>query len=153
MKYNKEEYKAKNSKGIIVPENKQRELYMWNVPKHLRKQYLSQKVSEKEMDRIYGKTKWDLLANRRRPQVTVPEPFNFNHPTGKKYRDYYLDDLLEEKRVEKEKVESFRFVANKIPKSTYGNYFRKLQEKEEAKRQYWDDLSKLNRKRETHTEA
>lgn len=152
MKFNKQDYKTgKDSKTdkegeVKTVGTKCRKVYMWNVPKEQRKMFLYNQVGEKEMDRMYGKTKFDLITYQRRPQITVPEPFNFaDRPRKKKFRDFFLDDIAEEKRVEKKKIENYRFVANKVPSSTYGNRFQKMEEQEMERKELLERRSGLIR--------
>lgn len=120
---------------------------MWQVPKVERKDLLLQKVGHEQFEVIYGRNKDDLLERRRKPQITVPEPFQLSGNRGNKLRRAFIASILQEEEDELKIAETHKFVGKAIPGSTYANKYEQMKEREDLKKEYWNVKRGLIRRR------
>lgn len=129
-----------------VDEEEDRLPYMWEVPKIDRKELLLQKVGPQQFETIYGKNKADLLAQRRKPQITIPEPFNLSANRGNKLRSVFVESLLKNLAKDEYEAGHFKLVRTRIPKSTYENRFEQMMDKDNLRKEYIDVTRNINRR-------
>lgn len=120
--------------------------YMWEVPKAERMDLLLKKVGPCQFEGIYGKNKEDILAHRRKPKITVPEPFDLSENKGSKLRSIFVESWIQSEIQEEENAANFKLLKTRIPRSTFEKRYEKLKEREDLKKQFWKAQRNLTRR-------
>lgn len=120
--------------------------YMWEIPKTDRKDLLFKKVGPTQYEAICGKNKEDLLASRRKPKITVPEPFSLSENRGNKLRSIFVELLMKDQTRDEEEAFKYKFVPTRVPRSTHQPKFQGMKEKDQIRKEYWKVKSKIKRR-------
>lgn len=133
---------------IFQPQGISRRLY--NLPSHLRKSILKNKLSPEEFLAVYGVAIPGGVHQGRPPRglhITTPQPFDLSDPKVQcKFYKFYVKDLIRREEAEARAIQEHKFRALKAPKHIREALYEKKRRADSEKRARKAELSDLTRR-------
>lgn len=145
LRYSRENETNSEKKPKSAPEEKM----LWNIPFHLRKAFLREKLSLKEFLMIFGFDNKTKIRSHLPPlKITIPNEFDLKNDKNQQiFYKFYLKQLLREKEKEDNMCRYYPFEAKPLPRSNFGDLYQKQQQNLQDKRDLWTKRSFIKRRR------